>query len=238
MSYEFESRVRYSEVDELGNIKYSAIINYLQDCTTFQSEDIGLGVSYLAKKNVAWVLNYWQIDIESLPKLADRIVVGTIPLDIKGFMGTRNFYIRDVATGKDLIKAYSVWTLIDLENLRPTRVDEKMLEGYVLGEKLEMEYLGRKINLAGEAGECEPVKITEYMLDTNHHVNNERYISLALSLMPKDINVKRIRAEYKDSAFLGDVLVPFVYDLPETIGVEFYKEGKKDACMKCEFTKG
>ena len=76
------------------------------------------------------------------------------------------------------------------------------------------------------------------MLDTNHHVNNERYISLALSLMPKDINVKRIRAEYKDSAFLGDVLVPFVYDSPETMGVKFYKEGKKDACMKCEFTKG
>ncbi len=238
MAYEFESRVRYSEVDELGNIKYSAIINYLQDCTTFQSEDIGLGVSYLAENNVAWVLNYWQIDIEKIPKLADRIVVGTIPLDIKGFMGTRNFYVRDAVSGEDFIRAYSVWTLIDLNSLRPTRVTEKMLEGYVLGEKLPMEYLGRKINLTGEAIKKDGVRITEYMLDTNHHVNNERYISLALSLMPKDLNVKRIRAEYKDSAFLDDVLVPLLYDSPETVGVEFYKEGKEDACMKCEFTKG
>lgn len=233
--YEFESRVRYSEVDARGILKYSALVNYLQDCSTFQSEDLGIGVEYLAARHEAWVLNYWQIDIVSLPKLADNIIIGTIPIDIKGFMGTRNFYIKNVQTGETLLKAYTVWTLIDTVKLRPTRADENMIKGYEVGEKLDMEYLGRKIELAGVCNKSEAFKVTEYMLDTNRHVNNEQYIELALSCIPADINITRIRAEYKEPAFLGEILIPQVYREEEGYGVEFTKEGAKAPCMKCQF---
>ena len=37
--YTFDSRVRYSETDEEGNLSVVGIMNYLQDCSTFQSED-------------------------------------------------------------------------------------------------------------------------------------------------------------------------------------------------------
>ena len=45
--YTFDSRIRYSETDETGALSLLGVINYLQDCSTFQSEDIGLGVEYL-----------------------------------------------------------------------------------------------------------------------------------------------------------------------------------------------
>ena len=35
--YEFDSRVRYSEVDHHGTMTVPALINYFQDCSTFQS---------------------------------------------------------------------------------------------------------------------------------------------------------------------------------------------------------
>ena len=35
--YTFESRVRYSEMDEFGKLSVTGIMNYLQDCSTFQS---------------------------------------------------------------------------------------------------------------------------------------------------------------------------------------------------------
>ena len=41
--YTIEGRVRYSEVDSGNKIKLPAIVNYFQDCTTFQSEDMELG---------------------------------------------------------------------------------------------------------------------------------------------------------------------------------------------------
>ena len=37
--YTFGSRIRYSETDEYGKLTLTGIMNYLQDCSTFQSED-------------------------------------------------------------------------------------------------------------------------------------------------------------------------------------------------------
>ena len=51
--YEFDSRVRYSEIDHTGNMTLPALINYFQDCSTFQSEDIGLGTEVLKAKKKA-----------------------------------------------------------------------------------------------------------------------------------------------------------------------------------------
>lgn len=48
--YEFDSRVRYSEVDHHGTMTVPALINYFQDCSTFQSEQLGYGMDVLKKE--------------------------------------------------------------------------------------------------------------------------------------------------------------------------------------------
>ena len=48
--YSFDSRVRYSEIGHRGTMTLPALINYFQDCSTFQSEDIGVGVEVLKKR--------------------------------------------------------------------------------------------------------------------------------------------------------------------------------------------
>ena len=74
--YSFDSRIRYSEVEEDKFLSVSGIINYFQDCSTFQSEDIGLGFDFLESQNRAWVINAWQIVIEKFPRLGERVVKG------------------------------------------------------------------------------------------------------------------------------------------------------------------
>ena len=59
--YSFESRVRYSEVDHNKYMDLSSIINYFQDCSMFQSEDLSIGLDYLESKNRIWMLSSWQI---------------------------------------------------------------------------------------------------------------------------------------------------------------------------------
>ena len=54
--YEFNSRVRYSEIDHHGTLTLPALINYFQDCSTFQSEDMGLGTEVLKAEKRAWIL--------------------------------------------------------------------------------------------------------------------------------------------------------------------------------------
>ena len=48
--YQMESRIRYSETDADGRLTPEKLIDYFQDCSTFQSEDNGLGVERLRHK--------------------------------------------------------------------------------------------------------------------------------------------------------------------------------------------
>lgn len=233
--YEFNSRVRYSEVGADGTLKWSALVNYLQDCSTFQSEDLGVGVNYLFSQGLAWVINYWQIDLMKLPKLGDHIIIGTIPYEIRGFLGNRNFYIKDEATGECLVKANSIWTLIDINKIRPVKATPEMIAGYTIGDRLDMEYTDRKITLDGPVTIGAPIEITPLMLDTNQHVNNQQYIDLALHYVPAGTLIKRLRTEYKESAYLGDTLIPTITTTDTTIGISFAKENSSTPIVRCAF---
>ena len=75
--YSFNSRIRYSECGADGYLTIVALLNYFQDCSTFQSEDLGVGVAALHERGTLWVVNSWQIDIMRLPRLCDRVGIYT-----------------------------------------------------------------------------------------------------------------------------------------------------------------
>ena len=116
--YTFDSRVRYSEVGEDARITVNAIIDYMQDCTNFQSEDLGVGLEYHKKKQLMWVLNSWQIVIEKYPAMGEEITVGTQAYGFEKMFGYRNFLITD-SSGECVAKANSIWVLMDLKKNRP-----------------------------------------------------------------------------------------------------------------------
>ena len=89
--YHFDTRVRFSETDKNRKLTLEAMVDYFQDCSTFQTEELGVGFSYLLPKNLTWVLSYWQIIVEEYPALGEEISICTIPYDFKGFLGKRNF---------------------------------------------------------------------------------------------------------------------------------------------------
>jgi len=118
--YSFNSRIRYSEVDEDKNLTVGGIINYFQDCSSFQSEDIGVGFDFLESNHRAWVLNAWQIVLEKYPKYGERITIGTWPYDFRGFIGYRNFVLLNEEKEK-LAYANSIWSYLDTQTGRFAR---------------------------------------------------------------------------------------------------------------------
>ena len=205
--YSFHARVRYSEVGGDCRLSIPGIVNYLQDCSTFQSEDLKMGIEYLEQSRRAWWLSSWQIVIERCPQLGEEIVVSTWPYDFKGMYGYRNFTIRD-SQGVCLVKANSVWFLFDTAAGRPVKVEERDIRGYQAGkeEKLDMEYAPRRIGLPEVYQTGRAVEVVRHHLDTNHHVNNAQYVAIAREALPEELRIREIRAEYKKA--LGDVLIP------------------------------
>lgn len=211
MKYSFDSRVRYSEVGEDKNLTLNSIINYFQDCSTFHSESIGVGMDFLAEKQQGWVLSAWQIVVERYPKLCEEIKISTWPYDFRHFLGSRNFTMED-AGGNRIASANTLWTFLDLKTGHPINVDETQIKAYELEEKLDMKYAPRKIKVPAEYVEFPSFTVKAHHLDTNHHVNNGQYILMAQEYIPSDFTVREMRAEYKKQALLGDVLVPRVHE--------------------------
>ncbi len=207
--YSYESRIRYSELDETGHLKIEALLDYFQDCSTFHSEDIDLGVDYLKDQNMVWVLSSWQIVVERYPRLGERVTIATAPYDFKGFIGYRNFWMVD-QKGERIACANTIWSLIDIEKGKPARPTQEMLQKYVLQEKLDMEYAPKRIAIPKELEAGEAIVIRSHHLDTNHHVNNGQYVRIAIDSLSKECHVKQLRAEYKKQSYLGDVLTPYI----------------------------
>ncbi len=209
--YEYDSRVRLSEVDREQHMTLYAILNHFQDCSVFHSEDRGVGMDYLAERNRMWVLASWKIVVRRCPKLGERIRVGTWPYEFGKMTGYRNFCLLD-AQGEMAACADTSWVIMDTKRMRPTRLEGEISSAYELEPRLDMGADAEEGHLAlpPEARAEEPFTVHVAHLDVNRHVNNVQYVQMAYEYLPEDFPVRQMRAEYKKSAVLNDVIYPRV----------------------------
>ena len=218
--YRLNSKVRYSECNSKSRLTVHALLNYLQDSSTLHSEELGESGAELLERGMAWVLSFWQICIDEMPMLSEDIVVSTWPYSTKGLFGLRNFCVED-AKGKNIVRANSIWVLIDPRTGRPIRITDEVSSHYPDEPKLEMDYCDRKVVVPEQYEEKEGIVVPKYFIDTNNHVNNAKYVMLAEQYLPEDFQVKEIRVEYKIAAVLGDMMVPRVTVTEDEVTVAF-----------------
>ena len=226
--YTFHSRVRYSEVNSERELTLPSLLDYLQDCCSFQSEKLGVGLDYLAKEQFGWVLSSWEIEILRYPVIGEEMAVHTWPYKFKGIYGYRNFLVED-GQGETIVRANSIWVFMDMARLRPTRIPDAMISAYEgeFGEPLEGNWSERKIDHPKEGQKKEPIQVAKFHIDTNHHMNNGKYVLVAEEYLPEDFRVGGLRVEYKKAARLGDVLYPEVVQEEDAVTVVLAEESGK-----------
>lgn len=209
--YSFDSRVRYSESDEQGMLSLYALLNYLQDCSTFQSEHLGIGLDHLRRNHMGWIIGTWRIEIQSLPRFAEKIRISTWAYALRGFQAKRNFTIER-EDGSVCVKADSLWFTFDLAAQRVINVPESEYAYMDEAEpRLDMPQLPRRIKVQGEGDKKLATIVTEQLLDTNQHVNNANYVLLAIGALGRKCLPHVIEVQYKAAATLGDTIVPAVH---------------------------
>ena len=222
--YSYDTRIRYTECASDRKLTLPSLVNLFQNCSLFHSEDAGLGLDYLAQSRTAWFLLNWQIVVDRMPDYGEWVKVCTQPYGFKGFYGNRNFWLED-ESGTIIVKAATLWSYMSLETLRPVKPDLEQMARYGTGERLEMDYAPRKIAVPDSLEPCEPIPVRYDMIDTNRHVNNGQYISIAMSLLEQDnptVKVRQMLAEYKKSAVMGDTFHPYTG----------WQDGRYYVCLK------
>lgn len=233
--YTYEKKVLFSDINAASKMSVWSILNSMQDCVNINSESIGRGIDYMLEKKRTWFAISWNIEIKKFPKMFDDITVKTWPYDFSSTMGFRNVIITD-SEGNDIVCADSIWTLMDMNTGKPTRIEEEDSKGYDLEEKYPMEPMGRKIKLPAEFKLIDTVIVRKADIDYNGHMSNGQYIQIADEYMPMDSDIERIRVEYKSQAKYKDELDIYmsVEDKRHVIKIA----GKEDDSIKAvvEFT--
>lgn len=197
--YTYNKKILFSDIDCNSKMTVDGILNAMQDCVNINSESIGRGIDYMMEKKRTWFAISWNIEIRRFPKMFEDVVVKTWPYDFSSSMGMRNVIITD-SQGNDIICADSLWTLMDMNTGRPTKIEEEDRLGYDVEEKYPMESLGRKIKLPKEMEVIDTVTVRKSDIDYNGHMSNGKYIQIADEYMDFDVNISRIRVEYKSQS--------------------------------------
>ncbi|MDL2249224.1 acyl-[acyl-carrier-protein] thioesterase [Lachnospiraceae bacterium OttesenSCG-928-J05] len=218
MKYSFKGRVRYSEVAADNRLSLPGIVNYFQDCSIFQSETIGHGIEFLQKEKRGWVLSAWQIVINQRPTLAEAVEVSTWATGFDKLYGTRNF----VLAGEERTFAYSnsIWVYMDLEKGRPIKVEPEEMAVYQAEAPLTMALEPRKIKVPEDVTFVKSFPVRRDQIDTNNHVNNSQYISMAAECLRDPDDTWQIRAEYKKSATLSTEIHLYQAEDQENVTVD------------------
>lgn len=204
--YSYDAIVRYSETGGRKKSNMASLANYFQDCAILQSENVGIGLDYLADHHRAWFLISWQIEVDRYPSMGEKIKVRTWAYDFKASLGFRNIDILD-ENGIRIVKAASIWSYVDTETLRPARIEDEVSEAYPMEPAIDMEYAPRKIKLFVDHNVVDTRKVMQYQIDSNNHMNNEAYIALAQEYVEDISAIKAVRAEYKMQYVKDDVIV-------------------------------
>lgn len=221
--YTLKSIIKYSEVDKDCNITMNALFNYLQDVATLDGEFSGVGLSYLIPNKLAWLLSYWQVVIDRMPRYNEEIEIKTIPYEMRGPFGHRCFVITG-EEGRVLVRANSLWTFTDMAAGKAVRVPENITAAYGYGDKIEMDYQPRKVKLPEGGALHDAFEVGLFLIDTNHHVNNAQYVNIAQNYLPEGFEIGQIRVEYKAQAKLGDKMVPRTVRLDKGLGISLEDE--------------
>jgi acyl-ACP thioesterase len=224
--YTFSSKVRYSEVGQNGLLTITSAINYFQDCGAFQFEDLGLGVEYAKQVNRACLASSWQFIIKRLPAIGEKIMIGSIIYDCKGIFGYRNYIIFD-EMGERIIDCNSIGVFVDATTGTPVKLSQEDIKRYPIEEKLDMEYLPRKIAIPQDMEVVGKFSIHKYHIDTNNHVNNAQYVAMAEEFLPAGYVPEKVRVEYKSPAVYGDIMLAKVNQCGQCYIVELCDEQDK-----------
>ncbi len=221
--YTYDTKVSYSKVNNQGIVPLYEILNYLQDCSTFQSDSLGIGIDYLREKKQAWIIVAYNIKIEKQLKLNDEITVGTTPVDIGNLFANRQFFIKD-KNGEFMVKADTIWIMLDMDSRKAIKIPDDYRDVYEYGKAFEDVKAKRKLRLNEDKKQVYDFTVKKTYIDTNGHMNNAQYLREMQEILPDDFIVSNAQIVYNNEAILGQKVLSYVHNADEGMEVSFENE--------------
>lgn len=230
-------KIGVEDVDGQGQLRPDMLLDYLQIIAMEQSEELGLGIDFLERENLNWLLLSYKISIERMPSIMEGILLRTWARSFSKMFARREFLILD-KEGKILIEASTKWLLTEGDTHRIKKIDDLFYEAYGVERDKKDEGSFKKLKLPEKNLVTGRVKAEESDIDFNGHVNNTRYVAWAMESLPEEFKndnvLLGIDIEFKKEILLGEDIEVLSETKADGEAVmilqEIRKENKETAC--------
>ena len=231
--------LRTYECDKNNNLRLIALMNILQDMADSHATSLGLGLEFCLKHGLAWVGSAYHLQINRLPVLHETITVETWPCEQRLLGAVREFMIK-TTTGETLIKASSLWILIDFARKRPVSLREHLPQYTILPEHA----------FESDFAKLPEVETPDYMkhfavrfddIDVNNHVNNAVYPLWASEAVPPEMRLNHtpteIEINFKKECRFGEEIEVLTQTAGNTTlhGIKSLTDGRELARLRFQW---
>ncbi len=127
--------VRPDDIDMNNHVHFSRYLDYFLAARYDQmGRCYKLSMEEFIEMGYNWVASNMNINYKRALKLGDVAIVKTQISSFNGAQVKANFWIYNKETNKLISDGYGNFTLINIKNLRPTRIPQEILDKYLVLE--------------------------------------------------------------------------------------------------------
>lgn len=187
--YSHEWEINFTQCAPNGFLKYVDLCNLLQLTAAEHSILGGLSFNDMQAFDQAWVLSRIRIEVGSLPKWQDKVVVKTWIESLQGSSSIRN--IEMYLDGKKIAGATSFWVVFNtkIRKAEALALPHEHYEKFPDVHATEVPF--SRINVLKETLEIGQRKVVLSDLDIVNHVNNTKYLEWCLDTLDVKLVLKK-----------------------------------------------
>ena len=176
--------ITFDDVTDTLELKNISLMKYLVDAAGMHSETVGYGLSTINQTHIGFLLVGWQVKIFENPHLLDEIEIKTWVEQLSHSLSTRNFevYIKD----KLVAIASTKWIMVNPEDHSVAITTDEIVNAYGPVDKKVFEKPISKLHIPDRIDKVKTYTIERRDIDSNNHVNNLKYLEIALELLSDD----------------------------------------------------
>ncbi|KAK4757016.1 hypothetical protein SAY87_007143 [Trapa incisa] len=238
--------IRSYEIGADRTASIETLMNHLQETALNHVKTVGLlgegfgSTPEMTKRNLIWVVTKMQVLVNRYPTWGDVVQVDTWVCGSGKNGMRRDWLVRDINTGETLIRASSVWVMMNKLTRKLSKIPEEArgeIEPYFMNSPPVVDEDSRKLpKLDDSCADHVLAGLTPKWsdLDVNQHVNNVKYVGWILESAPQQLlethELCAITLEYKRECGKDSVL----QSLTKIAGEEGNDEAEKTHGMECE----
>lgn len=211
--FEKQFELRYFEMNKFGQATSTTILTLLEETAADHCHSINHSLYDLQNQNIGWVLLSGTMIMDRYPNYKEKITIRTWLSSYSMIKGIRENIIYDEEMNI-IGRAKGLWVFFDIMRRRPTQIFDSIVEGWSFCSEESINHdITKKIKPIDTLAHVEEFKVNRFDVDTNHHVNNIRYLQWLMDSIPEDIidnyYLHSIDGRFISEAQYGDTILSF-----------------------------